>query len=333
MTKKKFTPEQAKEYAKKKDQQTRDIIDSFGTLTLPKLEEALENGVSFDWQKGWNPSGISAHKNVDGEMYKGGNQLALMIEASLKGYTSPYWLTYNACKKLGGNIKKGEKAYHGVVYGVPVVIEKEVTDKKGNKKKEQRSWTSYRSVKGGVFNACQCEGLPESYYPKPEQSNPDQKVPEIDAFFDSLGANIIDSTNGAWYRPSTDAVGMPVYSTFKSSTEWYSTLGHELIHWTKPKHRLNRGGGEFTAFGSTNYAFEELVAELGSMMLMQQFGISAKPTQNNVAYLANWIKALKEKPSILHKACTEASKAIVYLNDLNEKNTKGDTKEEIQEVA
>ena len=69
------------------------------------------------------------------------------------------------------------------------------------------------------------------------------------------------------------------------------------------------------------------------MMLMQQFGISAKPTQNNVAYLDNWIKALKEKPSILHKACTEASKAIVYLNDLNEKNTKGDTKEELKKVA
>ena len=57
-------------------------------------------------KEGWNPSGISAHKNVDGEIYKGGNQLALMIETSLKGYTSPYWLTYNACKKLGGNINK-----------------------------------------------------------------------------------------------------------------------------------------------------------------------------------------------------------------------------------
>ena len=55
MTKKKFSPEQAKEYAKKKDQQTRDIIDSFGTLTIPMLEKALQDGVSFDWQRRMEP--------------------------------------------------------------------------------------------------------------------------------------------------------------------------------------------------------------------------------------------------------------------------------------
>ena len=97
------------------------------------------------------------------------------------------------------------------MYGVPVVIEKEVTDSKGNKKKSKRSWTSYRSVKGGVFNACQCEDYLRGILSQSSQTLT-KKVPEIDAFFDLLGANIIDSTNGAWYRPSTDAVGMPVYS-------------------------------------------------------------------------------------------------------------------------
>ena len=126
---------------------------------------------------------------------------------------------------------------------------------------------------------------------------------------------------------------MPVYSSFKSSTEWYSTLGHEPIHWTKPKHRLNRGGGEFTAFGSKNYAFEELVAELGSMMLMQQFGISAKPTQNNVAYLDNWIKALKENFPYSTRLALKHPRQSFTLMILMKKNTEGDTKEEIKEVA
>ena len=40
----------------------------------------------------------------------------------------------------------------------------------------------------------------------------------------------------AWYRPSTDTVGMPSRNAFNSAEEYYSTLFHELTHSTGHTH-------------------------------------------------------------------------------------------------
>lgn len=78
------------------------------------------------------------------------------------------------------------------------------------------------------------------------------------------------------------------------------------------KDRLNRPKGN--AFGTEAYAYEELIAELGSVLLMSHLGLNAEPTQDNsAAYLKSWLKKLRDDPKQLWKAASAASKGLNYL--------------------
>ena len=64
-----------------------------------------------------------------------------------------------------------------------------------------------------------------------------------------------EQSDRAWYRPSTDTVGMPAKSSFLGSEEYYSTLFHELTHSTGHKSRVGRDGIEhLNTFGSESYS-------------------------------------------------------------------------------
>jgi antirestriction protein ArdC len=65
-------------------------------------------------------------------------------------------------------------------------------------------------------------------------------------------------------------------------------------------------------------AFEELIAEIGSVMLGMQLGVQACPREDNAAYVKSWIKLLTEKPKAIFEAASAAGKAQAYLNELTE---------------
>jgi antirestriction protein ArdC len=65
-------------------------------------------------------------------------------------------------------------------------------------------------------------------------------------------------------------------------------------------------------FGSTAYAKEELIAELGSVFLCSTLGIEID-TQQHAAYLQSWIKGLKEDNQFLFKSAASAQRAHNYL--------------------
>lgn len=110
------------------------------------------------------------------------------------------------------------------------------------------------------------------------------------------------------YNSHDDVITMPHINDFVSAEEFYSTLGHEYIHSTGHKTRLDRPLGN--KFGSEAYAYEELIAELGSCLLMAQLGLTAEPVQDNsAAYLKSWLKKLRNDPKQLWKAASAASKA------------------------
>ena len=66
-------------------------------------------------------------------------------------------------------------------------------------------------------------------------------------------------------------------------------------------------------FGSEEYAFEELVAELGSAFLMADFGVSGDVQHES--YIASWLKSLKNDKRYIFKAASAASKAHKYLTE------------------
>ena len=102
---------------------------------------------------------------------------------------------------------------------------------------------------------------------------------------------------------------------FKDAPGFYGTATHELIHWTGSDKRLNRDTlmkSNGMNADDENYPREELVAELGSMMLGAETGIPHDPSQH-AAYVQSWIKALKNDKNEIFRAASAASKACDFV--------------------
>lgn len=138
---------------------------------------------------------------------------------------------------------------------------------------------------------------------------------EIDALVKKIGANIeVGESGRCFYSPADHAVSMPKLSTFTGVEEYYSALFHELVHWTGHKTELDRHNKKYEYEKENTYSYEELVAELGSAMLMSHFGISSPDSfRNSAAYLKGWAKKLSEDCNMIISASSKADKAVAYL--------------------
>lgn len=129
------------------------------------------------------------------------------------------------------------------------------------------------------------------------------------------GADVRHAGVRCFYSPSEDYVGMAPAASFASTADYWSTMLHEHAHWTGHASRLNRPGiTNFNGFGTPQYAFEELVAEISASFLCKHAGVTREGLDSqHAAYLASWCKALEDDPSVIRRACGEASKVLRYL--------------------
>jgi antirestriction protein ArdC len=237
---------------------------------------------------------------VSGRAYRGLNTFLL----GSQGYASRYWLTFNQANKIGGHVKKGE---HSSLVTFWHIGEEKI--KSDGTKSRPFLLRYYR-----VFNLTQTEGIAE----KLELGNASPRVPSIEGC-EAIVAGMpnapkMEQSNAAWYRPSSDTVGMPARPLFNSAEEYYSTLFHELTHSTGHASRIGREGIEqLNTFGSESYSKEELVAEMGAAMLCGVTGIAPATLQNSAAYLKTWIARLKSDSRLLVSAASAAQKASDYI--------------------
>jgi antirestriction protein ArdC len=105
---------------------------------------------------------------------------------------------------------------------------------------------------------------------------------------------------------------MPAKELFTSEQEYYSTLLHELSHWSGHESRLDRDLNT-GRFGEEAYAFEELVAELSSTFLCAHLDVHQGYQDNHAKYLKSWLKVLKSDTKALMTAASQAQKAFDYL--------------------
>ncbi|WP_439847610.1 ArdC family protein, partial [Neisseria gonorrhoeae] len=153
-----------------------------------------------------------------------------------------------------------------------------------------------------VFNGEQIDGLPPLKL-RPLSWNPDERAENI---LKNSGA-VIDHRHGdrAFYSPSRDSITLPLREQFESPGAYYETALHELGHWTGHADRLNRDLSH--PFGSEGYAREELRAEIASLMLSQELGVSFNPGQH-ASYVASWIMVLQDDPMEIMRAASDAEK-------------------------
>jgi antirestriction protein ArdC len=270
----------------------------------------LESGTtSTTSQITWAKTGNSLPCNhKTGMPYQGVNVLLLWAAAMKNGYSTDRWLTYKQAADMGGQVRKGEKS-------VACVFFKAIEREAKNAKTDETETETVRIISlFWLFNLDQIDGID-----KPQTAAQLSEFQQIEAAEDVLkrsGAIIREEGDKAFYRPSTDEIYMPERTRFASEMEFYSVALHELTHWTGAKHRLAR---DFVfRFGTDAYAFEELIAELGSAFLNADLGFSASMIPNHAGYIQSWLKVLKNDRRAIFTAAAQASKAHRYIMDLVE---------------
>lgn len=269
-----------------------------------RILAALEQGI-IPWKRPW--TGRLPTNYDSGKEYRGVNILTLGIAEMVRGYSSPYWLTFRQAQKHGGHIKKGEKATY-IVFSEKKI--KEVTEEDGTK--EEKVFHFVRSFP--VFNREQTDGVPKKEVAS--ALNPDRDLIEVcNAVLSKMPNSPAyrESGNSAYYVPKEDLVNLPPLEAFKTTEGYVATKFHEYGHATGHESRLSRPGiMEVAAFGGEKYSFEELVAELTSAYLCARNGID-NTLENSSAYIQNWLAVLKDDKSMLLKASGKAMAAVEYI--------------------
>ena len=145
----------------------------------------------------------------------------------------------------------------------------------------------------------------------------------VEQFVANSAVKVEHGGDKACYIRKLDKIIMPERALFKgteTSTEteaYYSTLLHELTHWTGIKSRCDRDMS--SRFGSKSYAMEELVAELGAAFLCSELGVTSNPRQDHADYISSWIAVLQDDSKAIFWAAARASEALAYLNSLQPK--------------
>ena len=278
---------------------------------------ALQAGTP-PWRCDWDKSkagGPSMPQNAStGTRYRGINTLVLGMSPLAFMTCDPRWATYKQAAERGWQVRKGEHGTPGFFYK-----KIEVADRGagltlggggggGSGGGDTKVIPLLRSFT--LFHASQIDRIPD-YHP-PTLAEAPWRAPEAASII-AQNSRAVIRTGGerAFYSPSTDHVQMPPLVAFRSPGAFASVLMHELGHWTGAEHRLKRE--MIGRFGSADYAREELRAELAQVMVCAELGIADCDFTNGAAYIANWLKKLRDDPKEVFRAASDAQRIADYL--------------------
>jgi antirestriction protein ArdC len=276
------------------------------------IVERLSHGVR-PWLQPWScehaAGRITRPLRHNGQKYSGVNILTLWMSAEAQGFASPFWMTFQQAKELGGHVKQGEK-------GSPVVyastFKKQDQSEDGTEIEQEIPFLKAYTV----FCADQIAGLPPHFYAV--ATPPTEKLDRIaraDAFFANTKADVRIGGNRAYYAIEADYIRMPPFEAFRDAESHAATLAHELTHWSRHSTRLNREFGR-KRFGDEGYAMEELVAELGAAFLCADLQITPEVREDHASYIQSWLKVLQDDKRAIFTAASHASKAVEFLHGL-----------------
>lgn len=287
--------------ARKSSKSSKPRRDMYAEMTQAVLDALAEGHIP--WEKPW-VGGSDAPRSIHGRPYRGMNAFWLSYVRQIKGYGSPYWITFNQAKQRGGSVRKGEK-------GTLVLLYKwyDREDPETGETKRAFFLTSFT-----VFNVEQCDGIEA---PTQEQAEEFDAIEQAEAILNGMPQRPRIGFGGdrAYYHPALDYVQLPEREQFKTREGFYFTAYHELAHSTGHESRLGRKGITDTAgFGSEPYAQEELVAEMTAAFLGAEAGIAeGKQITDRAAYIRNWMKALADDTKLLIRAAGQAQKAADFI--------------------
>lgn len=251
-----------------------------------RILEQLEAGTA-PWVKPW---GVPLPYNATTQRRYSGINVLLLWDTT---YQRPAWLTFQQARALAGHVRRGERA-------TPIVYVSKFTKTDGADEQVITFLKRYY-----VFNVDQVDGLPAQL----NAVAPSVAAPQAGAFLAATNVCVRHGGARAYYHRAEDYVQIPHPEHFVSPAQYYATLLHEIVHWTGHPTRLNREfGGKF---GDDAYAFEELVAEIGSAYLSTDMGLA--PELHHAEYIGHWVKLLRDHRQAIVSAAARASEAAGYL--------------------
>lgn len=308
-------------------------LDLFAEMMIEKIES-----ISKDWRKPWFTEGaLQWPRNLSGREYNGMNALMLMLHCEKEGYKIPRFCTFDCVQRMNKpgkdgqelprvSVLRGEKSFP-VMLTTFTCIHKETKEKikyddyKRLSDDEKQEYNVYPKMQVfRVFNVQQTnlqEARPELW----EKLEKENSRPEIDAGerFDFEPVDRMISENlwicpirpmhqdSAYYSITKNEIVVPEKRQFKDGEAFYGTLFHEMTHSTGAEGVLDRL--KPTSFGSKEYAREELVAELGSALVSQRYGMTKHIKEDSCAYLKSWLDELKESPQFIKTTLLDVKRA------------------------
>jgi antirestriction protein ArdC len=268
---------------------------------------ALEAGTP-PWVCPWaHGAGSASPANLaTARHYRGINTLLLNMQAMAQGYGLNRWLTFQQARALGGCVRRGETGT-GIVFFKMLERDDGAGAVAANDAGPRRVIPLLRSFT--VFNASQVDGLPETLTAIPAPAEGWTPIGAADALLAGSGAVIRHGGDRAFYRPSDDVIQLPPPAAFPQAGSYYATALHELTHWTGAPNRCNR-----TLQGRqhiSEYAMEELVAELGAAFLSSHCGLPGE--LQHASYIESWLTALRNDKRLIFTAASMAQKAADFL--------------------
>lgn len=255
--------------------------------------------------------------------YSGINAWLLWLEQDTSLYPSAYWMTFKqkclleAREESSIRVSKGQHSTTIIrfVDWIPKQFKKigdndyldtmtgEVVSRQRAKQVAMKAY--------GVFNISQMVGIDLRALQAPAAPPWEQLNHKAELFLRAL----VQKHPNAWQEvgerafhvPRLRMVRVPPRETFRSESEFWSTVFHEWIHFTGPD--LGRQNGN--KYGTPEYAEEELVAELGAMFLSTRFGM--ENFISHVSYIDPWLQALGDDTKMVYRAATQARKAADFL--------------------
>lgn len=306
--------------------------------------DAMKNADLDNFRLPWQKAGVFSATNVlNDKLYKGSNAVYLGLLNQMKEFKFNVWGTLNQFKSLDIRVKKEafDQKYPGIsVFSAPRYSKssgKTGMIPKGvdlNSLDDDDYYWVRRYTR--VFNLDEtenwqeCEKLTAKFNDEFESDiGLNEVFSAANDFVNSVGVPILESRNSqAYYSLDEDAIYMPKQGAFavdktqeQASEDYYSVLLHELTHSTGAEKRLNRFsvGKQST---KEEYAFEELVAELGAAFLCNRLGITQQPRLDHASYLKSWISCLEDDLNAFHKASSLAQRSTDYLFSLQKQNEK-----------
>lgn len=296
--------------ARKKKKTVEDIAAEERKKVVEKLAKDIQEK-KFDWIQPWANVGMPRNPFSKQPRYRGGNVFHLMST----GFEDPRWATLKQLHEhhlqvKDEEIRKGAFVELWKVRSFSKTVE-------GDDGEEESVLVRYPKLVS-FYHVYNFDQLVE----KPELEGFDRLEPDEvialakdiqEKWTEAEGVEFTERNGGACYSPATDRINIPNFELFETSDGYLRTQLHEMTHSTGT--RLGRFSAIGSSpFGSESYAFEELVAELGSMFTADSLNCTIGKAEKvayeqHAGYLQSWLQGLRNDPDMLFKAAAKAQAA------------------------